>query len=61
MSPFTLPSPDVIRQRVTECERELRALRRLQRAAQDAQDADDARQRRRLAESREGVANAAQA
>ncbi len=43
MEALTLPPPDLLRQRISACERELRALRRLLRVAQDAQDAEEAR------------------
>jgi hypothetical protein len=45
---INLPPPAAIRQRITDCELELRALRRLLRTAQDAADAADARRRREV-------------
>ena len=46
MDAITIPTPDLLRQRIADCEQELRSLRRLLRMAQHAQDAEDARQRR---------------
>jgi len=46
MEPIVLPPPDEIRQRISDCEQELKALRRLLRASVAAHDAAAARQRR---------------
>jgi hypothetical protein len=46
MERITIPTPDEIRQRITDCERELKALRRLLRMALHALDAAEARHRR---------------
>jgi hypothetical protein len=46
MDAISIPTPDIIRERITACEDELRTLRRLLRLSQTAQDAEDARKRR---------------
>ena len=46
MGTLTLPPPDELRRRISDCERELKALRRLLRVSQDATDAEEARQSR---------------
>jgi hypothetical protein len=55
MSTITLPPPDELRRRITDCETELRALRRLLRMSRAAHDADDARRRREAAAQAEGA------
>lgn len=46
MEPITIPTPDQLRQRIAECERERRALQRMLRLSQAATDADEARRAR---------------
>jgi hypothetical protein len=46
MEMIPVPQPEVIQQRIADCELELRSLRRLLRMALALQDAEEARQRR---------------
>ncbi|HKI35181.1 MAG TPA: hypothetical protein VKA46_25210 [Gemmataceae bacterium] len=46
MDLLTLPPPECIRERIANCERELKALRRLLRVSQVVRDAEEARQSR---------------
>jgi hypothetical protein len=46
MTTLTIPTPSELRQRIADCETELKSLRRLLRMSQAAQDAEEARQRR---------------
>jgi hypothetical protein len=57
MEPITLPQPEQLRQRIADCELELRSLRRLLRMSIAADDANQARRRRedKIAQSGEEV------
>jgi hypothetical protein len=46
METITIPEPDQLRRRITDCELELKSLRRLLRMSQAMQDAQQARERR---------------
>jgi hypothetical protein len=61
MDLLTLPPPDQLRERIADCERELKALRRLLRASQDAYAAEAARRTRtgRRPNGEKGVAHGA--
>jgi hypothetical protein len=46
MDTITIPPPETLQQRISDCETELRSLRRLLRMAKSMQSADEARRRR---------------
>jgi hypothetical protein len=48
MNTTTLPPPDELRQRIADCEEELRALRRLLRMSAAMRSATEARERREV-------------
>jgi hypothetical protein len=50
METITLPPPDLIRRRISDCAQEMKSLRRLLRMSQDMRDAEEARQRRQAPE-----------